>query len=110
MENIKIFLLKTLTIILFAFALHLIFRPFYGEVIFYTNKFFNIKSSLSVTSIEENIKKDILETPQNSSSTSDTDLDKKYTTSTLYIPSIDMATDIKELERLELTKHFTSAP
>lgn len=106
-------MLLTLTFFVISlYAGHLIFSPFYGEVKYYVDKKLyksNVQSADKIINIENNIKNNAINISRNSASTSSsTNLISNNTKNNiLYIPSIDLAAEVQELEKLE-DLHFGS--
>lgn len=98
-NKVSDFLLSVILFIIGLYAAHLILSPFYGEIKYYIDKRFYKNSERSINqiiSIENNIKL------ENKNSTINS-----IKNNILYIPSIDLATSIQELEKLE-DLHFGS--
>lgn len=96
------------------FALYLILKPFYGEMDYYVSKILHKKDYNTLSSVENKIKEDSIKnnlnnsTNSNISNTENNDsVIKKQRDNVLYIPSIDLATSIQELEKIE-DLHFGS--
>ncbi len=98
-NKVSDFLLSISLFMVSLYAANLILSPFYGEVKYYIGKRFYKNSERSINqiiSIENNIKLENKNSTKNS-----------IKNNILYIPSIDLATSIQELEKLE-DLHFGS--
>lgn len=98
-KKAQIYISNFLIFLVVLYAVHLIFSPFYGEIEYFKNKFLSKNNKQNISSLENKI---LLNShKQNLDEGKSSSTENIIKNNILYIPSIDLATEVLELEKIE---------